>query len=134
MGARSVRLGWDNLTTAQQRVCEQVLGIEPAADDEKPSPRRTQADKWAMNYAAAKQSTSAKATYEHRESRSNGSPSAVMGAAERSGTSPRARGAPRNARGTPRPDVFVEQHPRAPGGAARAYGPGSRPASHCHTR
>ncbi|MFJ8363985.1 helicase associated domain-containing protein [Streptomyces sp. NPDC093984] len=29
--------------------------MEPAAEDEKPKPRRTQADKWALNYAAAKQ-------------------------------------------------------------------------------
>ncbi|MEU2264476.1 Helicase associated domain protein [Streptomyces sp. NPDC019645] len=52
---RSVRLGWDNLTPVQQWMCEQVLGIEPATEDEKPPPRRTQADKWAMNYEAAKQ-------------------------------------------------------------------------------
>ncbi|MGW7283597.1 Helicase associated domain protein [Streptomyces sp. NPDC054844] len=52
---RSVRYGWDNLTTVQQWLCEQVLGITPAADDEKPRPRRSQADKWAMNYQAAKQ-------------------------------------------------------------------------------
>ncbi|MER7048340.1 DEAD/DEAH box helicase [Streptomyces jumonjinensis] len=52
---RSVRLGWDNLTTVQQWMCEQVLGIEPAAEDEKPPPRRTQADKWALNYEAAQQ-------------------------------------------------------------------------------
>ncbi|MFB8298714.1 Helicase associated domain protein, partial [Streptomyces bacillaris] len=52
---RSVRLGWDNLTTVQQWMCGQVLGIEPAGEDEKPPPRRTQADKWAMNYQAAKQ-------------------------------------------------------------------------------
>ena len=52
---QSVRLGWDQLTTVQQWMCEQVLGIEPAAEDEKPPPRRTQADKWAMNYAAARQ-------------------------------------------------------------------------------
>jgi superfamily II DNA or RNA helicase len=52
---RSVRLGWDNLTTVQQWMCEHVLGIEPASEDEKPRPRRTQADKWSMNYAAAKQ-------------------------------------------------------------------------------
>ncbi|GGZ88210.1 MULTISPECIES: hypothetical protein [Streptomyces rochei group] len=45
---RSVRLGWDQLTTVQQRMCEQVLGIEPAGEDEKPKPRRTQADKWAL--------------------------------------------------------------------------------------
>ncbi|TFI28934.1 DEAD/DEAH box helicase [Streptomyces sp. 4R-3d] len=52
---RSVRLGWDKLTTVQQWMCEQVLGIEPATEDEKPKPRPTQADKWAMNYQAAKQ-------------------------------------------------------------------------------
>ncbi|MFI1470969.1 Helicase associated domain protein [Streptomyces wuyuanensis] len=52
---RTQRLGWDKLTTVQQWMCEQVLGIEPATEDEKPPPRRTQADKWAMNYEAAKQ-------------------------------------------------------------------------------
>ncbi|MCX4451737.1 DEAD/DEAH box helicase [Streptomyces sp. NBC_01789] len=52
---RSVRLGWDGLTTVQQWLCGQVLGIEPAAEDEKPPSPRTQADKWAMNYQAAKQ-------------------------------------------------------------------------------
>ncbi|MEU5757093.1 Helicase associated domain protein [Streptomyces sp. NPDC047829] len=52
---RSVRHGWDSLTTVQQWLCEQVLGITPAADEEKPRPRRSQADKWAVNYAAAKQ-------------------------------------------------------------------------------
>ncbi|MFF4088834.1 helicase associated domain-containing protein [Streptomyces nigra] len=52
---RSVRLGWDKLTTVQQWMCEQVLEIEPAAEDEKPPLRRTQADKWAMNYEAARQ-------------------------------------------------------------------------------
>ncbi|MFC9616586.1 Helicase associated domain protein [Streptomyces sp. NPDC056938] len=51
----SVRVGWDQLTGVQQWLCEQVLGIEPAPEDEKPKPRRTQADKWAMNYEAAKQ-------------------------------------------------------------------------------
>ncbi|MCZ9355277.1 Helicase associated domain protein [Streptomyces mutabilis] len=52
---QSVRLGWDQLTTVQQWMCEQVLDIEPASEEEKPRPRRTQADKWAMNYKAAKQ-------------------------------------------------------------------------------
>ncbi|WP_421673918.1 Helicase associated domain protein, partial [Streptomyces griseofuscus] len=52
---QSVRLGWDQLTTVQQWMCEQVLGITPASEDEKPKPRRTQADKWALNYQAAKQ-------------------------------------------------------------------------------
>ncbi|WP_326743434.1 DEAD/DEAH box helicase [Streptomyces sp. NBC_01768] len=52
---RAQRLGWDNLTTVQQWMCEQVLGIEPATEDKKPQPRRTQADKWALNYEAAKQ-------------------------------------------------------------------------------
>ncbi|MET9296650.1 Helicase associated domain protein [Streptomyces sp. NPDC003077] len=52
---QSVRLGWDQLTTAQQWLGEHVLGIEPATEEEKPQPRRTQADKWAMNYEAARQ-------------------------------------------------------------------------------
>ncbi|MGW1134237.1 Helicase associated domain protein [Streptomyces griseoluteus] len=52
---RSVRLGWDNLTTVQQWMCEHILRIEPASEDEKPSPRRRQADKWALNYQAARQ-------------------------------------------------------------------------------
>ncbi|MFJ4283955.1 Helicase associated domain protein [Streptomyces massasporeus] len=52
---RAQRLGWDKLTTVQQWMCEQVLGITPAAEEEKPQPRRTQADKWAANLAAAKQ-------------------------------------------------------------------------------
>lgn len=52
---RSVRYGFDKLTTVQQWMCEHILGIESAAEDEKPRPRRTQADKWALNYAAAKQ-------------------------------------------------------------------------------
>ncbi|MEU9654364.1 Helicase associated domain protein [Streptomyces sp. NPDC048110] len=51
---QSVRLGWDQLTTVQQWMCEHVLGITPATEDEK-TKRRTQADKWAMNYEAAKQ-------------------------------------------------------------------------------
>ncbi|MEV5434134.1 Helicase associated domain protein [Streptomyces sp. NPDC052701] len=52
---RAQRLGWDKLTGVQQWMCEHILGIQPAAENEKPPPRRTQADKWAMNYAAAKQ-------------------------------------------------------------------------------
>ncbi|MGW7819994.1 helicase associated domain-containing protein [Streptomyces puniciscabiei] len=52
---RSVRLGRDNLTTVRQWMCEHILGIQPADDDKKPKPRSTQADKGAMNYAAAKQ-------------------------------------------------------------------------------
>ncbi|MER6569891.1 Helicase associated domain protein [Streptomyces sp. NPDC001093] len=52
---RAQRLGWDKLTSVQQWMCEHILGIEPADEDEKPKPRRSQADKWAMNYAAAKQ-------------------------------------------------------------------------------
>ncbi|MFD7446610.1 Helicase associated domain protein [Streptomyces sp. NPDC059909] len=51
----SVRLGWDKLTMVQQWMCEQVLGIQPADEDEKPPARRTQADKWAMHLAAARQ-------------------------------------------------------------------------------
>ncbi|MFE1383405.1 Helicase associated domain protein [Streptomyces sp. NPDC058740] len=52
---RSQRLGWDKLTTVQQWMCEQVLGITPASEEEKPPPRRTQADKWVISYQAARQ-------------------------------------------------------------------------------
>ncbi|MGW2449363.1 Helicase associated domain protein [Streptomyces sp. NPDC001675] len=49
------QLGFDKLTSAQQWMLEHILGIEPAAEDEKPAPRRSQADKWALNYEAARQ-------------------------------------------------------------------------------
>ncbi|WP_445283694.1 Helicase associated domain protein [Streptomyces sp. DSM 118148] len=52
---RAQQLGFDKLTGAQQWLCEHVLGIETAAEDEKPKPRRSQADKWALNYTAATQ-------------------------------------------------------------------------------
>lgn len=52
---QSVRNGWDQLTGVQQWMCEQVLGIEPATEDEKPQRPRTQADKWTANLAAARQ-------------------------------------------------------------------------------
>ncbi|MFE3591396.1 Helicase associated domain protein [Streptomyces niveus] len=52
---RSVRIGWDKLTAVQQWMCEQVLGIERATEDEKPKPRPTQADKWNAHLAAARQ-------------------------------------------------------------------------------
>ncbi|WP_406500225.1 helicase associated domain-containing protein [Streptomyces sp. NBC_00846] len=51
----SVRLGWDQLTGVQQWMCEQVLGITPAAEDEKPKPRTSQAQKWALHLTAAAQ-------------------------------------------------------------------------------
>ncbi|MFF5565797.1 helicase associated domain-containing protein [Streptomyces sp. NPDC012623] len=51
---QSVRYGWDRLTTVQRWLCEHVLGITPASEDEKPK-RRTQAGRWAMNYRAAHQ-------------------------------------------------------------------------------
>lgn len=36
-------------------MCEHVLGIQPTAEDENPKQRRTHADKWTMNYTAARQ-------------------------------------------------------------------------------
>ncbi|MFG2754062.1 hypothetical protein [Streptomyces xanthophaeus] len=36
-------------------MCEQVPGIEPAGEDEKPKPRTSQADKWAMHLTGAAQ-------------------------------------------------------------------------------
>jgi hypothetical protein len=52
---RSVRLGWNKLTTVQQWMCEHILAIQPATEHEKPKPRTSQADKWALNYTAARQ-------------------------------------------------------------------------------
>ncbi|MFE3584627.1 DEAD/DEAH box helicase [Streptomyces vinaceus] len=52
---RAQRLGWDQLTGGQQWMCEHTLGIEPATENEKPKPRRTHGDKWALNHAAARQ-------------------------------------------------------------------------------
>lgn len=52
---RTVRLSWDKLTTVQQWMCAHILGIQPAGEEERPTPRTSQADKWAVNYAAAKQ-------------------------------------------------------------------------------
>ncbi|MGW1887879.1 Helicase associated domain protein [Streptomyces sp. NPDC001970] len=49
------RTGWDSLSTVQQWMCEQVLWIEPAGEDEKPKPHTSQAEKWAMHLAAARQ-------------------------------------------------------------------------------
>ncbi|MFC9627094.1 hypothetical protein ACFTXM_46500 [Streptomyces sp. NPDC056930] len=52
---RAQRLGWEKLTGVQQWMCEQVLGIEPVREDEKPKPRTSQAQKWAMHLTAARQ-------------------------------------------------------------------------------
>lgn len=52
---QSVRHGWDKLTGVQQWMCEQILEMEPATEEEKPKPRTSQVDKWALNYEAAKQ-------------------------------------------------------------------------------
>ncbi|MFD7304971.1 Helicase associated domain protein [Streptomyces pharetrae] len=52
---RAQRHGWDKLTGVQQWMLEHILGITPASEDEKPRPRTSQADKWALNYQAAKQ-------------------------------------------------------------------------------
>ncbi|MGW7822489.1 Helicase associated domain protein [Streptomyces puniciscabiei] len=52
---RAQRLGWSRLTTVQQWMCEHILGIQPATEDEKPGPRLPHANRWALNYTAAKQ-------------------------------------------------------------------------------
>ncbi|WP_449334049.1 Helicase associated domain protein [Streptomyces cynarae] len=105
---RSVRLGWDELTAVQQWMCEHILGIEPATEDEKPQPRRTQADKWAMNYAAAKQFYEREDTFGCRGSTSRRSSSAVametaVGArTRRNGSSGLVHGSGTSAVGPPR--------------------------------
>ncbi|MFI6149955.1 hypothetical protein [Streptomyces sp. NPDC051109] len=40
----TVRHGWDHLTGVQQWMCEQILGIEPVTEAEKPKPRTSQMD------------------------------------------------------------------------------------------
>ncbi|MFC8226344.1 Helicase associated domain protein [Streptomyces sp. NPDC057287] len=52
---RTVRTRWDKLTGAQQWMCANVLGIEPADEAEKPKPSMSQAQKWAIHITAAKQ-------------------------------------------------------------------------------
>ncbi|MGP3636368.1 Helicase associated domain protein [Streptomyces sp. 24-1644] len=52
---RVQQLGFDNLTSVQQWMCEHVLGLEPVTEDEQPKPRTSQAEKWAIHYAAARQ-------------------------------------------------------------------------------
>ncbi|MFF1847697.1 Helicase associated domain protein [Streptomyces sp. NPDC058217] len=49
------RLQWDKLTGVQQWMLDHILGIEPAGEDEKPKPRTSQADKWALHLTAARQ-------------------------------------------------------------------------------
>ncbi|MGW1093838.1 Helicase associated domain protein [Streptomyces sp. NPDC002596] len=53
--AQAQRLGWDQLTSVQQWMCEHILGIQPATEDEKPRPRTSQAQKWALHLTAATQ-------------------------------------------------------------------------------
>ncbi|WP_331750639.1 helicase associated domain-containing protein [Streptomyces sp. NBC_00046] len=48
------RHGWEQLLPAQQWLLENVLGIEPAEEAERPV-RRTQDDMWALNLTAARQ-------------------------------------------------------------------------------
>lgn len=48
------RLGWDKLATGQQWMLQNMLGLSPAREDERPV-KRTQADKWALNMEAARQ-------------------------------------------------------------------------------
>jgi hypothetical protein len=49
------RVGGDKLTGVQQCMCEHILGIEPAGEEEKPKPRTSQAQKWALHLTAATQ-------------------------------------------------------------------------------
>lgn len=52
---KAQRFGFDKLSTVQKWMCEHILGIEAATKDEKPKPRTSQADKWALHLAAARQ-------------------------------------------------------------------------------
>ncbi|MFI9206127.1 Helicase associated domain protein [Streptomyces sp. NPDC053048] len=52
--AQASRLGWDDLLPVQQWMLENVLGLTPAEEHERPV-KRTQEDKWALNLRAARQ-------------------------------------------------------------------------------
>ncbi|MGX1267101.1 helicase associated domain-containing protein [Streptomyces phaeoluteigriseus] len=52
---KAQQLGFDKLSTVQQWMCEHILGIQPATPDDKPEPRTSQADKWALHLTAARQ-------------------------------------------------------------------------------
>ncbi|MFD8767168.1 Helicase associated domain protein [Streptomyces mirabilis] len=52
---RAQRTGWDRLTPVQHWLLTSVLGLEPASKAELQPTRRTQADRWAVNLAAARQ-------------------------------------------------------------------------------
>ncbi|MEV8535570.1 Helicase associated domain protein [Streptomyces sp. NPDC051211] len=52
---RGQRLGWARLSWAQRWLLEHVLGVTAAAESERPEPRRSQAEKWAAQLAAARQ-------------------------------------------------------------------------------
>ncbi|MFJ6722476.1 hypothetical protein [Streptomyces sp. NPDC091259] len=45
--------GWDQLNTVQQWMCEQVLGVTPATEDEKPPPAAHEGRQVGLHYAAA---------------------------------------------------------------------------------
>ncbi|WP_242879862.1 helicase associated domain-containing protein [Streptomyces mobaraensis] len=52
--AAGCRLGWDDLLPVQQWLLENVLGLTPAEEEERPV-KRTQSDRWALNLRAAQQ-------------------------------------------------------------------------------
>ncbi|MER5931930.1 Helicase associated domain protein [Streptomyces sp. NPDC002054] len=52
---RAQRLGWERLGWAQHWLLEHTLGLAPATESERPEPRRSQAEKWAAQLAAARQ-------------------------------------------------------------------------------
>ncbi|MET9418764.1 Helicase associated domain protein [Streptomyces klenkii] len=52
--AQASRLSWDDLLPVQQWMLENVLGLTPAEEHERPV-KRTQQDKWALNLRAARQ-------------------------------------------------------------------------------
>ncbi|MDJ0379929.1 DEAD/DEAH box helicase [Streptomyces sp. G-G2] len=51
---RAQRLGWDRLSPAQRWLLEHGLGLGPAAESERPRPRRSHAEAWAAHLAAAR--------------------------------------------------------------------------------
>ncbi|KIF05905.1 helicase, partial [Streptomyces sp. RSD-27] len=51
---RAQRLGWEQLAWAQRWLLEHALGLTPAGEGERPTPRRSHADAWAGHLEAAR--------------------------------------------------------------------------------
>ncbi|MCC3777452.1 DEAD/DEAH box helicase [Streptomyces sp. UNOB3_S3] len=83
--ATACRFNWDSLLPVQQWMLENVLGLTPAEEHERPV-KRTQEDKWALNLRAARQFHAREGHLnvprKHIEHLAEGGPTSPQGGAE----------------------------------------------------